>query len=103
MEKSEDIINIEIDSKKMSDFTYTEPFYVNQMKSNILLYIPENYEQEIDQLVQHLDAFYADGDNLRIPVTVSIRIILARDNGDIDRADFWLKEARRSSLKELLK
>ena len=98
MRKSEDIIGIEVEAEKRRTFAYTEPFYVNQIRKKLLSYTPKDENIDLSQITGLLDAFYSDSDNLRIRVTVALRIVFARQNGDIERSDLWLKEARRGAL-----
>jgi len=100
LQKADEIIQQGVGEQKKREFTFTEPFYVNQMHTRISDYLPPDKIEGIDQLIELLNAFYADNYNLRINVEVALRIVLARQKGQIEQADFWLNEARRALIKK---
>jgi hypothetical protein len=95
LDKAENIIDITVRTQKQNEFAFTEPFYVHQMRIKISDYmLPSG--QPVDLLVDLLDAFYADPYNSKIPFEAALRITLARQKGEVEKSDFWLKEARRN-------
>jgi hypothetical protein len=95
LDKAENIIDITVRTQQQKEFAFTEPFYVHQMRSKIRGYLPPN-DQPVDLLVDLLDAFYTDQYNSKIPFEAALRIILARQSGEVEKSDLWLKEARRN-------
>lgn len=100
LQKADDIIQQGVAEQKKREFTFTEPFYVNQMHTRIIEYFPPEKIEDIDQLIELLNAFYADNYNLRIKIDTALRIVLARQKGQIEQADLWLNEARRAFIKK---
>jgi hypothetical protein len=95
LDKAENIIDITVRTQKQNEFAFTEPFYVHQMRIKISDYMLP-IGQPVDLLVDLLDAFYADPYNSKIPFEAALRITLARQKGEVEKSDFWLKEARRN-------
>lgn len=95
LDKAENIINITVRTQQQKEFAFTEPFYVHQMRSKIRDYMPTD-NQSVDLLVDLLSAFYADPYNVKIPFEAALRITLARQIGEVEKSDLWLKEARRN-------
>ena len=95
LDKAENIIDITVRTQKQNEFAFTEPFYVHQMRIKISEYLPSS-DQSVDFLVDLLNAFYADPYNVKIPFEAALRITLVRQKGEIEKSDFWLKEARRN-------
>jgi len=98
LKKTEEIISIEVESEKRRKFAFTEPFYVYQIRNKIRSYFPDERNRDLDTLINLLNAFYSDKYNLNIKFEAALRIILARQKGDIEKSDFWLKEAQRNAL-----
>ena len=99
LEKAENILDINTNIGKKHEFAFTEPYYVQRSRKNIREYIP-NKPNRINLIINLLDAFYTDANNQKIPFPVALRIVLARDAGDIKKSDFWLKEARREIVRK---
>jgi len=95
LDKAENIIDITVGSQKQKEFAFTEPFYVHQMRIRISEYLPSS-DQSVDFLVDLLNAFYADPYNAKIPFEAALRITLVRQKGEVEKSDFWIKEARRN-------
>jgi len=100
LEKADEIIRQGVADQQKREINYTEPFYVNQMRVRISDYFPPQKIEDIDQLIELLNAFYADEYNPRLKLDVALRIVLARQKGQIEQADYWLKEARRALIQK---
>jgi len=100
LHKSDEIIRQGVAEQMKREFTFTEPFYVNQMHTRIGEYFPPQKIEDIDQMIELLNAFYADNYNQRIKIDTALRIVLARQKGQIEQADLWLNEARRAFIKK---
>lgn len=98
LEKSDEIIQLGLADQQKREFNFTIPFYVNQMRTRIGLYFPPKRIEGIDQMIELLNAFYEDKFNQRIKIEAALRIVLARQKGQIEQADFWLNEARRALI-----
>ncbi|GEM_PF-476847 len=96
LEKAEEIIDLEVTRQREKEFGFTEPFYVNQLRTKIVSYLPAKRYAEIDLLIELLDNFYEDKYNQKIQIEAAIRIVLARQRGETEQADFWLNAARRA-------
>lgn len=62
----------------------------------------EHYSRQVKYdfklLRQLVDVFYSHPDNLSIPAPEAIRIVMLRQEGDAERADFLLMRERRKAL-----
>lgn len=62
----------------------------------------EHYSRQVKYdfklLRQLVDVFYTHPDNLSIPAPEAIRIVMLRQEGDTERADFLLMRERRKAL-----
>ena len=67
-------------------------------KSERQEYYARKVKYNFNLLRQLLDAFYKDPDNLLISTPEAIRIVMLRQEGDRERADFLLKRERRKVL-----
>ncbi len=100
LKKTEEIIDIEVESEKRQKFAFTEPFSVYQIRNKIRSYFPDKSNSDLETLIKLLNAFYSDKYNLNIKFEAALRIIVTRQKGDIEKSDFWLKEAQRNALKK---
>lgn len=94
LEKAENIIDINVRKQRRKEFAFSEPFYVHQMRVNIRKYYLSP-EIDLPILIELLNVFYTSPYNLAIPVIAAVRIVLARQQGNISQSDLWLKEARK--------
>ena len=67
-------------------------------KSDRQEYYARKVKYNFNMLRQLLDAFFKDPDNLLISTPDAIRIVMVRQDGDRDRADFLLQRERRKVL-----
>jgi hypothetical protein len=98
LNKALEIINLNVENQRQQEFGFTEPFYVNQMRQKIRAYLPAGHLLEIDKIIEALNLFYADRFNLKIPVEVALRVVLARAQGNNEQADLILQAARRATF-----
>lgn len=94
LEKAENIIDINVKVQEKNEFAYTEPYYVHRMRESIREYLPMR-KNRVPYIIELIDIFYSDADNLKIPFEVALRIALAKDARKYEKSDLWLKEARR--------
>lgn len=94
LEKAKNILDINVRIQGKNEFAFTEPYYIQRTRERINAYLP-NAENRVNLIVDLTDVFYSDPNNLKIPFTAAVRIVLARNAGDIEKSDFWLQEARR--------
>ncbi|MFA6743317.1 MAG: hypothetical protein WCS36_03825 [Candidatus Neomarinimicrobiota bacterium] len=100
LEKSDEIIQLGLMDQEKREFNFTVPFYINQMRTRISVYFPPQKIEDIDQLIELLNAFYEDKYNQKIKIETALRIVLARQKGQIEQSDFWLNEARRALIQK---
>lgn len=74
------------------------PASVDRYKSERREYYARNLKYDFNMLRKLLDVFYTDSDNILIPVPEAIRIIVLREDGNHERADFLLLRERRKAL-----
>jgi len=94
LEKAENILDINVRIQEKNEFAFTEPFYIQRTRERINDYIP-NGDNRINLIIDLVDVFYSDANNLKIPFEAAVRIALARNAGEIEKSDMWLLEARR--------
>ncbi|MBN2600477.1 MAG: hypothetical protein JXR87_00635 [Candidatus Marinimicrobia bacterium] len=94
LEKAENILDINVRIQEKNEFAFTEPFYIQRTRERINDYIPKG-DNRINLIIDLVDVFYSDANNLKISFEAATRIVLARNAGDIERSDMWLQEARR--------
>jgi len=94
LEKAENILDINVRIQGKNEFAFTEPFYIQRTRERINDYIP-NGDNRINLIIDLVDVFYSDANNLKIPFEAAVRIALARNAGEIEKSDMWLLEARR--------
>jgi len=99
LEKAENILDINVRIQEKNEFAFTEPYYIQRIRERINAYLP-NAENRVNLIVDLTDIFYSDPNNLKIPFTAAVRIVLARNAGDIEKSDFWLQEARRKIARQ---
>ncbi len=100
LEKSDEIIQLCLAEQEKREFAFTVPFYVDQMRTRISAYFPPHNIQDITQLIELLNTFYKDKYNQKIKIEAALRIVLARQKGQIEQSDFWLNEARRALIQK---
>lgn len=76
----------------------TNPMVTARYKLERSEYYSRNIKYDFKLLARMMDAFYADTDNLAIPLPETIRILRLRDAGQTERAGFLLLRERRKSL-----
>lgn len=96
--KAQEIISLSVENQRQREFGFTEPFYVHQMRQKIRAYLPAGNLLEIEKIIEAINLFYADKYNLKIPVEVALRVVLARAQGNNEQADLILKEARQATF-----
>jgi len=94
LEKAENILDINVRIQEKNEFAFTEPFYIQRTRERINNYIPDD-NNRINLVIDLVDIFYSDPNNLKISFEAAVRIALARNAGDIEKSDMWLQEARR--------
>ena len=94
LEKAENILDINVRIQEKNKFAFTEPFYIKRTRERINDYIPDG-ENRINLIIDLIDNFYRDPNNLKIPFNATVRVTLARNAGEIEKSDLWLQEARR--------
>ncbi len=71
---------------------------IERYRSERQKFYARKVKYDFNLLRQLLDAFYKDPDNLLIPTPEAIRIVMLRQEGDRERADFLLQQERRNVL-----
>ena len=94
LEKAENILDINVRIQEKNEFAFTEPFYIQRTRERINYYIPDG-DNRINLIIDLVDVFYSNTNNLKISFEAAVRIALARNAGDIEKSDMWLMEARR--------
>jgi len=97
LEKVNEIMEVEIRHQARQEFAFTKPFFVDRIQTRISFYLPDGTELTLRQVVELLDLFYENEFNQRIEILNALKIVLARQKGDIQKAELWLQQARRQA------
>ncbi len=95
LEKVNEIMGVEIRNQAEQEFAFTKPFFVDRIQTRISFYLPDGTQLSLRQVTELLDLFYEDEYNQRIEILNALKIVLARQKGETQKAELWLKQARR--------
>ena len=81
------------------DPTQYEPAKVRRYKTDRSEFSARDLKYDFKVMRTLLDLFYTHPDNLLIPLPEALRMVLLREQGHAERADFLLQRERRKALK----
>jgi len=85
----------EVKKQFMHNENWVEPYYIQRFYDLADEYISDEVGYNLKIIAMHMDAFYTNSDNLRIPVMESLRIVSLIQDGNRDKANLRLLKAQR--------
>ena len=83
----------------MHNDNWVEPYYIRRFYDIADEYRSNEVGYNLKIIAMHMDAFYTNSDNSRIPVMESLRIVSLIQDGERDRANLRLLKAQRKHNK----
>ena len=83
----------------MHNNNWVEPYYIQRFYDITDEYRSNEVGYNLKIIAMHMDAFYTNSDNSRIPVMESLRIVSLIQDGERDRANLRLLKAQRKHNK----
>ncbi|MEE3204316.1 MAG: hypothetical protein VX233_03275 [Candidatus Neomarinimicrobiota bacterium] len=90
---------LEVKKQYMHNDNWVEPYYIRRFYDIADEYRSNEVGYNLKIIAMHMDAFYTNSDNSRIPVIESLRIVSLIQDGDRDRANLRLLKAQRKHNK----
>ena len=85
----------EVRKQYLHDKNWVQPYYIERFYDIADEYRSEEAGYNLKIIVLHMDAFYANSDNVKIPVLEAMRIVSIMQDGDREKANLRLLQAQR--------
>ena len=85
----------EVKKQYIHDDNWVEPYYIERFYSIADEYLAQEIGYNIKIIALHIDAFYANSDNLFIPTLEALRIVSLMQDGENGAANLRLLRAQR--------
>ena len=85
----------EVKKQFMHNDNWVEPYYIQRFYDLADEYRSDEVGYNLKIISMHMDAFYTNSDNIRIPVMESLRIVSLIQDGNRDKANLRLLKAQR--------
>ncbi|HIA79400.1 MAG TPA: hypothetical protein EYO45_05425 [Candidatus Marinimicrobia bacterium] len=85
----------EVRKQYLHDKNWVQPYYIERYYDIADEYRSEEAGYNLKIIVLHMDAFYANSDNVKIPVLEAMRIVSIMQDGDREKANLRLLQAQR--------
>ena len=85
----------EVAKQYLHDKNWIEPYYIERYYSVIEEYHSEEVGYDIHIITMHMDAFYANSDNLKIPIMDALKVVSLIQDGMRDKANLRLLQLQR--------
>ena len=85
----------EVAKQYLHDKNWIEPYYIERYYSVIEEYHSEKVGYDIQILTLHMDAFYANSDNLNIPIMDALKVVSLIQDGMREKANLRLLQLQR--------
>ena len=85
----------EVAKQYLHDKNWIEPYYIERYYSVIEEYYSEKVGYDIQIITMHMDAFYANSDNLNIPIMDALKVVSLIQDGMRERANLRLLQLQR--------
>ena len=79
----------------MHDKNWIQPYYIDRYYSIIDEYHSEQVGYDLKIIALHMDALYANSDNLNIPIMEAIKVVSLMQDGDREKANLRLLQLQR--------
>ena len=85
----------EVAKQYLHDKNWIQPYYIDRYYSLIDEYHSEQVGYDLKIIALHVDALYANSDNLNIPILEAIKVVSLMQDGDREKANLRLLQLQR--------
>ena len=85
----------EVAKQYLHDKNWIQPYYIDRFYSIIDEYYSEQVGYDLKIIALHMDALYANSDNLNIPIMEAIKVVSLMQDGDREKANLRLLQLQR--------
>ena len=85
----------EVAKQYLHDKNWIQPYYIDRYYSIIDEYHSEQVGYDLKIIALHMDALYANSDNLNIPIIEAIKVVSLMQDGDREKANLRLLQLQR--------
>ena len=85
----------EVAKQYLHDKNWIQPYYIDRYYSIIDEYHSEQVGYDLKIIALHVDALYANSDNLNIPIMEAIKVVSLIQDGDREKANLRLLQLQR--------
>ena len=85
----------EVAKQYLHDENWIQPYYIDRYYSIIDEYHSEQVGYDLKIIALHMDALYANSDNLNIPIMEAIKVVSLMQDGDRKKANLRLLQLQR--------
>ena len=85
----------EVAKQYLHDKNWIQPYYIARYYSIIDEYHSEQVGYDLKIIALHMDALYANSDNLNIPIMEAIKVVSLMQDGDREKANLRLLQLQR--------
>ena len=85
----------EIAKQYLHDKNWIQPYYIDRYYSIIDEYHSEQVGYDLKIIALHMDALYANSDNLNIPIMEAIKVVSLMQDGEREKANLRLLQLQR--------
>ena len=85
----------EVAKQYLHDKNWIQPYYIDRYYSIIDEYHSEQVGYDLKIIALHVDALYANSDNLNIPIMEAIKVVSLMQDGDRKKANLRLLQLQR--------
>ena len=85
----------EVAKQYLHDKNWIQPYYIDRYYSIIDEYHSEQVGYDLKIIALHVDALYANSDNLNIPIMEAIKVVSLMQDGDREKANLRLLQLQR--------
>ena len=86
---------LEVKKQYLYNKNWIEPYYIKRFYDIADEYRSNEVGYNLKIIALHMDAFYSNSDNIKIPVMESLRIVSLIQDGERDKANLRLLKAQR--------
>ena len=85
----------EVAKQYLNDKNWIQPYYIDRYYSIIDEYHSDQVGYDLKIIALHVDALYANSDNLNIPIMEAIKVVSLMQDGDREKANLRLLQLQR--------
>ena len=85
----------EVRKQYLHDKNWVQPYYIERFYDIADEYHSEEVGYNLKIIVMHMNAFYSNSDNIKIPILEAMRIVSLMQDGYRDKANIRLLQAQR--------